>query len=463
MLFIEDVLKIPNAEALNIEQFLREPFLGVSTDSRAINDGQIFVALRGEKFDGHNFVEQVFAYGIRVAVVEKTWYEEISSQQSVVSSLGLVFVDDTTKAYGMLANIWRKKFDIPLLAITGSNGKTTTKEMLTKVLETQYNVHSTQANNNNHIGVPQTLFGINKQTEIVVLELGSNHFGEIEYLSNIALPSHSLVTNIGKEHLEFFGSLENIAKEETTTFSHSMFGFVNQDDEAIQKHSSVLKKKKSFGLISNAEVKGTIENIDENGCVSVSINNSHFAIRSLKLQIPGMHNATNALASATVGNYFGISSVNIKSSLENFLAYDKRMEILKVNGITIINDTYNSNPDSVIAALQTLQQMKTSGKKIIVLGDMLELGNASKVEHQRIGRIISEMNFNYLYVYGEFSKLTSENARTQFSEHYDNKQKLISDLHNTISENDIVLVKGSRGMKMEEVVNSLSVNRYSLQ
>jgi UDP-N-acetylmuramoyl-tripeptide--D-alanyl-D-alanine ligase len=330
--------------------------------------------------------------------------------------------------------------------------------MLTKVLETQYNIHSTQANNNNHIGVPQTLFGIHKETEIAVLELGSNHLGEIEYLSHIVSPTHSLVTNIGKEHLEFFGSLENIGKEETTTFSHSLFGFVNEDDAEIQKWSSVLKKKTTYAFNENADVKGNVKTIDENGCATIAVRNSYFAIHNLKLQIAGIHNATNALASATVGNYFGISTANIATSLENVRAYNMRMEILKANSITIINDTYNSNTDSVIAALQTLQQMKTRGKKIIVLGDMLELGKESEIEHKRIGKIISEMDFTYLLAYGNFSKLTSENARIQYSGHYSNKQKLIVDLQNIISENDIVLVKGSRGMKMEEVVNSLLMN-----
>jgi len=201
MLFLEDILKIPSAETVNVEQYAHERFPGVSTDSRTINEGQIFVAVRGEKFDGHNFVEQVFANGIRLTIVEKKWYEDVGRQKSVVSGSGLIVVDDTIKAYGILANIWRKKFDIPVIAISGSNGKTTTKEMLTKVLETQYNIHSTQANNNNHIGVPQTLFGIHKETEIAVLELGSNHLGEIEYLSHIVSPTHSLVTNIGNKRM----------------------------------------------------------------------------------------------------------------------------------------------------------------------------------------------------------------------------------------------------------------------
>ena len=216
MLFLDDVLKISHVEAINIEQLKRAMFIGVSTDSRKIFEEEIFVALRGEKFDGHSFVEQVFQKGIVLAVVEKSWYEKISSQKPVDSSKSFIIVEDTSKAYGELANIWRKKFDIPIIAITGSNGKTTTKEMLKEVLQTQHNVHFTKANDNNQIGVPKTLLGLNKHHEIVVLELGSNHSGEIEYLKNIAQPTHSLVTNIGREHLEFFGSLENVAKEETT-------------------------------------------------------------------------------------------------------------------------------------------------------------------------------------------------------------------------------------------------------
>ncbi|MBS4029654.1 MAG: UDP-N-acetylmuramoyl-tripeptide--D-alanyl-D-alanine ligase [Ignavibacteriales bacterium] len=457
MLFVDDLLKISNAEAINVEQFSREPFLGVSTDSRTINDGQIFLALRGDKFDGHNFVEEVISKGIRIAIVEENWFRVASYKLRGFQNVGFVLVDNTTKAFGELANIWRKKFDIPILVITGSNGKTTTKEMLTQVLQTQYNVHSTQANDNNHIGVPKTLFGINKETEIAVLELGSNHIGEISYLSNIVSPTHSLVTNIGKEHLEFFGSLENIAKEETTTFSNSLFGFVNEDDEEIKKRSFILKKKKTYGFQNNVDVAGNIVNVDESGCVTFSITNDKLQITNCKLQIAGIHNASNALASATVGKYFGISSENIKSSLENFRAYDKRMEILKANGITIINDTYNSNPDSVIAALHTLQQMKTSGKKIIVLGDMLEFGNTSEAEHRQIGRIISEMGFKNLFTFGVFSKYISAETNQTFVKHFNDKQKLISELKNSIQTNDIILIKGSRGMKMEEIVQGLTV------
>ena len=418
---------------------------------------EIFVALRGEKFDGHSFVEQVFQKGIVLAVVEKSWYEKISSQKPVDSSKSFIIVEDTSKAYGELANIWRKKFDIPIIAITGSNGKTTTKEMLKEVLQTQHNVHFTKANDNNQIGVPKTLLGLNKHHDIAVLELGSNHPGEIEYLKNIAQPTHSLVTNIGREHLEFFGSLENVAKEETTTFSNSVFCFVNDDDAEIKNRSLNLQKKKTYGFYADSDVCGHIENIDENGCVTFSISNSQFSISNVKLQATGIHNATNALASATVGFHFGISPENIKSSLENFRAYDKRMQIENVDGITIINDTYNSNPDSVIASLQTLAQMKTSGKKIIVLGDMLELGEASEEEHKRIGKIISEMKFKHLFTLGKFSQYISEESTLSSAKHFSEKQQLISELKNILEQNDIVLVKGSRGMKMEEVVESLKV------
>ncbi|MEK7262960.1 MAG: Mur ligase family protein, partial [Bacteroidota bacterium] len=264
--------------------------------------------------------------------------------------------------------------------------------------------------------------------------------------------THGIVTNVGKEHLEYFHTIENIAKEETTIFTGSVYGFVNSDDEHIVSHSVKLEKKITYGFDGSAVVSGRIRNYSDGGCAIIEI--PKFAM-NITLQIPGKHNAYNALAAVTIGNHFGIHSKNIQDALENFTAYNKRSQTERIGFITVINDTYNANPDSAISALQTLQQFKTEGKKIIVFGDMLELGTSSADEHSLIGKKIAEMNFEYLFGYGTYSKETIHAARIVYAEHFSSKKELSEQLISMISPNDVVLIKGSRGMRMEEIVEEL--------
>ena len=451
-LLLKDLVKLRPVEIINKELLNHKKITGVSTDSRTIQPGNIFIALRGENFNGHQFVEDVVKRGPAAVIVDVGWREENLELSGQLQST-IVVVPDTTKALGDLANIYRKKFSIPVVAVGGSNGKTTTKEMIGAVLRTTYSVVSTEGNLNNHIGVPQMLFRLTPKHDIAVVELGTNHFGEMKYLCGIVEPTHVLITNIGREHLEFFGDEEGVAKEETELFTSAAakgFAFVNADDNYLVKAGKKVHRTLKYGVARKADVQARHVRADEYGhpafdlVVKKQINNIH-------LSAAGMHNVTNALAAAAVGLKFRVPKKKVISALEHYAGASKRMEVIKRNNITVLNDTYNANPDSVLAALKTLQSMKNTGKKIVVLGDMLELGEKAEHEHAKIGLAVSDLEFEYLLTFGPLSQFTHEASKLAFAEHFDTKEALIASLKSQITPGDIVLVKGSRGMKMEEV------------
>lgn len=444
---------ISNIEFRNVEKLRGESVNGVSTDSRTVQEGELFVALRGESFDGHRFLADAFAQGCVAAVVES------SANVDAVKTMPLLIVENTTRALGELARYYRLKFDIPVIAIGGSNGKTTTKEMVTKVLGATYSVLSTEGNLNNHIGVPQTLFKLEKKHQIAVVEIGTNHPGETQYLCNILEPTHGLITNIGREHLEFFKNLAGVAKEEAALFESlakrkGSIAFVNVDDKYVLAKSKELKSKVTYSFSTKkASVYGKIVETNAAGCAQLS-----FAAKSTKretkvqLPTPGEHNALNALSAAAVGLTFKVSTIKIKIALEKIKPASKRMEILNIGGITVYNDTYNANPDSMVAALRTLASAQVSGKKIAVLADMKELGIASVDEHARLGKEASTLSIEYLLTFGEQAKHIHAAAKVHFKAHYDQKNMLAEYLWELVAPGDAVLVKGSRGMKMEDVV-----------
>ena len=451
-LSLKDLEKLRPVEIVNKELLKYKKITGVSTDSRTIQPGNIFIALRGEKFDGHQFVEDVVKREPAAVIVDAGWRQENLELSRQLHST-IVVVPDTIKALGDLANIYRKKFSIPVVAVGGSNGKTTTKEMIGAVLRTRYSVLSTEGNLNNHIGVPLMLFRLTPKHDIAVVELGTNHFGEMKYLCGLVEPTHALITNIGREHLEFFGNEDGVAKEETELFrsvAAKGFAFINADDSDLVKAGKKVHRTLKYGAARKADVQARHVHTDEYGqpvfelVVKKKINEVH-------LSAAGMHNVSNALAAAAVGLKFRVPKKEVISALENYAGGNKRMEVIKRNGITILNDTYNANPDSVLAALKTLQSMKIEGKKIVVLADMLELGEKAENEHAKIGLAVSDLEFEYLLTFGPLSRFTHEASKLAFAEHFETKDALIASLKSQIAPGDAVLVKGSRGMKMEEV------------
>ncbi len=452
-LTVDDVLSVPHKRSMNFEDVAIKKFSGVSTDTRTINRGEIFVALRGGQFDGHQFIDSAFQKGAACAVVDVRFNIPSSKKKPVL------VVNDTTKAFGTLANVYRKKFDIPFIAVAGSNGKTTTKEMITAVLQSKYNVLSTKGNLNNHIGVPQTLFRLNDKHEVAVVEVGTNHFGELKYLCEILEPTHGVITNIGHEHLEFFKDLNGVARAEGELFSalrKNGTGFVNGDDPFVVSQSKKLQKKIIYGFSGkNIRLRGKFKSVNDEGCATFTVEQKSKKSFNVSLSVPGSHAMMNAMTAVAVGNAFRVPVQKIQRSLKQFRAVSKRMEMLTVGGVKIINDTYNANTDSVISALRTLSMMNCSGKKIVVLADMLELGKASRQEHAAIGNVISSLGFEYVLTYGAMAKYIHKNVFAPVNIWYEQKNVLAEYALELLSEGDIILVKGSRGMKMEDVISFL--------
>ncbi len=462
-LTVEDIIKVEHVGAEGFEHRSGALCTGVSTDSRTVKSGDLFIAIRGEKFDGHNFLSKAVEMGAAGVVIERRWAE---SNQILRSSLHVpkLIVENTVHALGRLARIHRRKFRLPLLVVGGSNGKTTTKDMIVAVLGSKYSVLATEGNLNNHIGVPMTLFRLDKKHQIGVLEVGTNHFGEIEYLCNIIEPTHALITTIGREHLEFFKSLDGVARAEgeaiewlRTHRPNQGVVFVHADDPRIVSLAKGMKRTFRYGFGKSASsVRGKLLGTDADGCSKFRIKARGKKPFDVSLSVPGLHNAQNALAAAVVGLTFKVPATRIQQALKDFKGSSMRMQLLKLDGITILNDTYNSNPDSVHAALQTLKSSTTTGKKIAVLADMLELGAESEQEHAKIGEVIASYGVEYLLTYGPMSRRTYEAAQTTFKAHYDQKNVLAEYLAELLTPGDIVLIKGSRGMKMEDVVTFLA-------
>jgi UDP-N-acetylmuramoyl-tripeptide--D-alanyl-D-alanine ligase len=452
-LSVRDLEKIPHREFRNREILARSAVKGVSTDSRRTHSGDLFIALRGESFDGHRFVGAAFAAGAVAAVVEEGF------DSTHFAGKPLICVTDTSLALGTLARTYRDKFRIPFLAVGGSNGKTTTKEMIAKVLGEKYNVLSTEGNLNNHIGVPMTLFRLNRKHEVAVVEIGTNHPGEIAGLCRTLAPTHGVVTTIGREHLEFFGSLEGVAEEEGELFRSLAsraggMAIVSTDDPRVSLAARSLKRKLTYGFKSrSASVRGRNVMVDDQGRASFE-----FRSRAMKrwhgvhLMIAGKHNALNALSAAAAGIAFHVPPARICSALESCGPVSRRMETVSIGGVTVLNDTYNANPDSAIAALQTLASLRVPGKKIAVLADMKELGSGAAEEHACLGKEAAALGLDYLLTHGKLAKHIHAAAGIPGALHYDQKNILAEYLAELLTPGDAVLIKGSRGMHMEDII-----------
>jgi UDP-N-acetylmuramoyl-tripeptide--D-alanyl-D-alanine ligase len=456
-----DILGVPHAQAIGFDKAKRFVCTGVSTDSRTVRSGDLFFAVRGDKFDGHNFLTKAVEAGAVGLVVDTKWAE---ANPILFSSLNVprLIVEETVRALGQLATCYRRHFRIPVLVVGGSNGKTTTKEMIRAVLGSKYNVLANEGNLNNSIGVPLTLLRLEKKHQLAVVEIGTNHFGEIAHLCSIIEPTHALVTNVGREHLEFFKSLGGVAKAEGEAFqwlrenrTKTGTGFVNADEARLLKEARGLKKLFVYGFGTKGAVRGKLLSMNEQACALLEVRARGKKPFTVQLAAPGAHNAQNALAAATVGLFFRVPAARVQKALSSFTAASKRMQIMRLDGVTILNDTYNANPDSVLAAFQTLRATSASGKKIAVLADMLELGENAIDEHRRIGQAAVKAGVEYLLTFGTLAKHIHDTAATKFKAHYEQKNVLSEYLAELLTDGDIVLVKGSRGMKMEDVVTFL--------
>jgi UDP-N-acetylmuramoyl-tripeptide--D-alanyl-D-alanine ligase len=452
------VKNIKNIGYNNIRNFTDESTItGFSTNSRKIEKGNMFFALKGDNFDGHKFIEEVFKLGAALAVVEEDWFAD---NKELCKGHAILIVSNTLQALANFANYYRKQFNIPIIAVAGSNGKTTTKDMIFSVLSKKYKTVRTEANHNNYIGVPLTIFKIDNSTEIAVVEIGTNHPGEIEYLCKVLEPNFGIITNIGREHLEFFKDIEGVRKEETTLFDYLVNNegtiFVNYDDELVKKSHEDYNKKVSYSFFSSADYSGSILKNGDNKIELKIVSKKKREVCFIP-SLPGKHNYTNFLVAAMAGLEFAVESNLIEDACSNFKPSFGRMELLNWNNVTIIKDCYNSNPDSLQNGLETLFEMNCNGKKILVLSDMLEMGSNSEYEHSAVANIIEKYRFEYLLLFGRESKhiYNSLIDKMKYCRHFDDKMLLATELNKLIQDGDIVYIKGSRGMKMEDVINNL--------
>ncbi len=425
---------------------------GVAKDTREDMSGKLYIPIIGENFNGHQFVKQAI---IEKGAVASLWQKD---QPEPPAGVKLIFVEDTIVALQHLAGSYRDQIGMKVIGITGSNGKTTTKDMVTSLLQTTFKVHKTAGNYNNHIGLPLTILSMEEDTEVAVLEMGMSGRGEIELLSQIAKPDAAIITNIGESHMQELGSREGIAEAKLEIAAGIKQGgklIINGDEPLLRnKLSNIMCDVITFGLS------------DENDYVAKDVllkgNGTHFIIEETAYMIPvlGTHNVTNALAAIVVGDVFGVNQENRKKGLEKVTLTAMRNEIVEAKGgWTIINDAYNASPTSMRAAIDLLGSLTGFEKKIAVLGDMLELGDQEKSYHQEVGKYIQEKNIDYVYTYGDLGNEIAKGAIEALGplkvKAYMDKKELINDLLGIIQPNDVVVVKGSRGMKLEEVVQGI--------
>ncbi len=413
---------------------------GICTDTRQITKDCFFVCLTGENFDGNKFAEQALEAGAKYVVIDNADYEHLPNT---------VLVENSLKALQELARHHRRQFDIPVLGITGSNGKTTSKELISCVLKTEKKVHYTKGNLNNHIGVPLTLLGLKKEHEIAVVEMGANHFGDIAELCAIAEPNHGIITNIGKAHLEGFGDFKGVlkTKKELYDFVESVDGhlFYNIDDEVLK--GIVPNVSTSTYGKENAEVKGKLVRL--NPFTEFEWSTSSYASSTLSTNLVGEYNFYNFLAAICIGKYFGISDASINSAIEGYKPSNNRSQVSKTERNTLIVDCYNANPTSMASALESFVAIEHNNK-IAVLGDMRELGKDAALEHQKILDFNRSKSIKTIYVGEEFGKLVGE-TENKFPT---TKELIASGLLQNI-ENGLVLLKGSRGIQLEKVIVEL--------
>jgi len=448
--------RLPGAELVRCEALRGSAPRGVSTDSRTTRPGDLFFALRGGTADGSRFVPAAFAAGAAAAVVERGF------EKAGAAGRPLVVVDDARAALGALARLYRDRFTCPVIAVAGSNGKTTTKEMIAAVLAERYRVLSTAGNFNNDIGVPLTLFRLTRAHEIAVVEIGTNHPGEIARLCETAAPTHGLITCIGREHLEFFHSVDGVAREEGALFAwlagrRGGTALVNADDPRVRAAAARVPRSVAYGFRArSAAMRGRRLALDGEGRAQFEFRGPGGRTwQRLRLAVPGRHTALNALAAAAAGAAFRVPHAAIARALGAFTAVGGRMEVMTIGGVRVLNDAYNANPDSALAALEVLASLRTGGRKIAVLGDMKELGPAAVQGHEEIGRRAAALGIDYVLTFGELAARIHAAAGIPGAIHYEGRNALAEYLAELVAPGDAVLVKGSHSMRMDDIVTFL--------
>jgi len=417
-------------------------FTGVSTDTRTIRAGDLFVALTGPNFDGHNFIVQAANAGAVGSFVSR----------KLDLALPQVQVDDTRLALGRLASAWRARFNIPVVAVTGSNGKTTVKNMIAAILSVRGPTLATIGNLNNDIGVPLTLLRLRESDHHAVIEMGMNHAGEIDYLTHLACPTVALVNNAAAAHLAGLGSVEAVARAKGEIFSglsSDGTAIINADDPhaALWRGLAGTRRILSFGMEQPADVSATCV-LNESGS-TLQLQTPYGGI-TMRLPLLGRHNAMNALAASSAALAAGASLADIQAGLEKLKAVSGRLEVKAgTQGARVLDDSYNANPGSLAAGIEVLRN--ASGERVLVFGDMGELGDTAASLHQRVGELAKKVGIEHLFAVGPLSRAAVE-AFGPNGRHFDSHEALVETLRPMMHSNMTVLVKGSRSMKMERIV-----------
>lgn len=414
----------------------------ISTDTRNIALNSMFFAIKGDNFNGNKFAEIAIEKGAKYAIVDEIEYEN--------QELGIFYVNNSLETLQKLANYHRKQLNTPILSLTGSNGKTTTKELIARVLQKKYNIISTIGNLNNHIGVPLTLLRLKKEHEFAIVEMGANHLKEIEFLCEIAEPDFGYITNFGKAHLEGFGGIEGVIQAKSELYNYleknNKIAFVNTDDSKQIELTENLKTIK-FGSQNNADYQFKYLKNNNAKCPSIQYNST-----IIQSELIGEYNLSNVAAAIAIGLHLKVDLQDIKAAIEAYTSGDNRSQLVNKNDYKIILDAYNANPSSMEVALKNFSSM--NGEKAVVLGDMFELGDSSKIEHQNIADLAFKLRFNEIYLIGNyFHSIDKENLSNMKT--FENREEAINYFSQHPIRSKTLLIKGSRGMQLEKIIEFL--------
>ena len=451
MWHVDEIVKAVNGELLRVE---KETFSGISTDSRTIGSGELFIPLTGKTFDGHGFIGSAYDRSHAGFLCEKGRQDELQSAKGTI-----ILVDNTMQALLDLARYKRVQIGSGVVAITGSNGKTTTKEILVHLLKSGFSVHYNEKNYNNLIGVSMSILSIKGEPEFCIFELGTNSKGEIKQLAYLTEPDVSLITNINPAHLEGLFDLEGILEEKLSLFYHTKEGgkvIINADDPYIlSRYNDIRHISSTYGLVNKADSTLLVEEDLGWKGARIILRLSGNEIKAITTLL-GRHNLYNILAASVVAYNIGADTKLIAEGIEAFHPYAMRFKPIESRkGYILIDDTYNANPSSVEWAIKTLLALPCKGRRVVVLGDMKELGEKTVYYHRELGRFLKGTGIPMILLIGDYVKETLQELKETGAELFENKAMLIDYLMKHLKEGDAVLVKGSRAAKMEEIVEAL--------
>ncbi|GBD97393.1 UDP-N-acetylmuramoyl-tripeptide--D-alanyl-D-alanine ligase [bacterium BMS3Abin06] len=455
ILRVEEIIEATGGELLSENS---KTFKGVSIDSRTIADEEVFFAIRGERFNGHDFLESALVKGSG-AIVD-------TRPEPLPKGKVIIYVNDTLRSLQNLARFLRMKRDIPVVAVTGSNGKTTTKEMIYEILSKKYKTLKNEGNLNNHIGLPLSLMRLSPDDEVIVLEMGMNAAGEIRRLCEIAAPSHGVITNIGSAHVGRLGSYDAIRDAKLEILEGPGVAIVNADDSYLMQGIENIKhfdgRIITFGVNNEAHVMAKDVRITERGSDFI-LEAGDRGSMPVSLNVHGLFNVYNALAASAVSFSLGMSIDEIKTAIETYRAFPMRFEVLRKNGITVINDSYNANPSSVEESLKELIRLAAGGRAVAILGDMRELREFSEDEHRNTGKTVSGIGIDIFIAVGDMMNLAAKESMKAVGDKrgpqafsfrdIDIAKKNIMEI---LKQGDTVLIKGSRTMAMERIIEGIT-------